>query len=187
MFNGFYSEPINYIPDNMHEKPVPPKQVSLVSDNLDVIFDKYGNKKGYSWNYGETVKIHISLKVPVRVEIDSYKSRVHNEEPTIHTLGHIGQKFYNLVDVRSWILASYVPDNRSYIWIEEPRFTFWENGPELVYVDPDMTDKYILIEFLNFRGEQIFEDLYKESSEYDWEIGVERSLTIQRGIYEMNI
>ena len=33
MFNGFYTEPPTYIPDNMHKKPLPPKTVSLVRDN----------------------------------------------------------------------------------------------------------------------------------------------------------
>ena len=44
MFRGFYSESPNYIPDNMHKKPIPPETVSLVKDNLDIILDKNGKK-----------------------------------------------------------------------------------------------------------------------------------------------
>ena len=97
MFNGFYSEPPCYIPDNMHKMPDPPKLISLENNNLDAILDKNGNKKGYSWNYGETVSIPLSVEQPVRVESDAYYSYELGEEPSIKTPGKIGQKFYNYI------------------------------------------------------------------------------------------
>lgn len=187
MFRGFYAEPPGYIPDNMHKKPIPPKSVSLVSDNLDIILDKNGNKKGYSWNYGETVSIPISVDIPVRIEFNAYYTYEVGEEPTLNTVGVPGQKFYNLTDVRSWVLTSYVPDTRSYIWTEEPRFTFPENGPKKVYVHPDMTGKYILTEFINFRGEQIAERVFDEVNEIQWTVDQPQSLAIPRGIYDLYI
>ena len=187
MFNGFYSEPPNYIPDNMHKFGPPPKQVSLVGDNLDLILDKDGRMKGYSWNYGETVSIPISVDVPVRIEIDAYHTSVQGEEPTLSTVGYIGQKFYNLVDVRSWRLNSYVPDTKSYIWLEDRRFTFPENGGELVYVRPDMKDKYILVELISFRGEQVFERVYCDLNKVDWTLDRQESLDLPRGIYDLYI
>lgn len=187
MFRGFYAEPPTYIPDNMHKKPLPAKSASLVKDNLDVILDKHGKKKGYSWNYGETVSIPISVTQPVRIELDAYCINSHGKEPGITTPGRLGQKYYNLKDVRSWVLTSYVPDTGSYIWTEEPRFTFPENGPKLVYVEPDMRGKYILVEFVNFRGEQMFEDVFFNSDEMHWTLGTEESLKLHRGIYDMYI
>lgn len=187
MFRGFYAEPPTYIPDNMHKKPLPPRSSSLVKDNLDIILDKEGKKKGYSWNYGETVSIPISVRLPVRIEWDAYYTDSHGKEPGITTAGNIGQKFYNLKDVRSWILTSYVPDNNSYIWTEEPRFTFPENGAQFVEICPDMRDKYILVEFINFRGEQMFERVYYGSDEIHWTLNIEQSLEIPRGIYDMYI
>lgn len=187
MFRGFYTEPPTYIPDNMHKKPIPPRTVSLVHDNLDIILDKKGKKKGYSWNYGETVSIPISVRQPVRLEADAYYTDYHGKEPGVKTRGRIGQKFYNLKDVRSWILTSYVPDNDSYIWTEEPRFTFPEDGAQFVEVCPDMRGKYILVEFVNFRGEQMFEDVYCNSDTMHWTLSTEESLKLQRGIYDMYI
>lgn len=187
MFNGFYLEPINYIPDNMHRKPIPPKSISLVKDNLDRILDKYGKLRGYSWNYGETVKLPISVKAPVRIEGNAYRTAELGVTPLLTTPGFIGQKFYNLRDVKSWVLTSYVPSAKSYIWTEEPRFTFPENGQELVYIEPDMKDKYILVEFINFRGEQMFERVYDEVLETTWDLSQPESLAIPRGIYEMDI
>ena len=187
MFRGFYAEPPGYIPDNMHHRPLPPKTVSLVKDNLDIILDKNGNKKGYSWNYGETVSIPISVDIPVRIESNAYYTYEVGEEPQLSTVGIPGQKFYNLADVRSWVLTSYVPDARSYIWTEEPRFTFPENGLKKVYVHPDMTGKYILTEFINFRGEQIAERVFDEVNEINWTVNQQQSLAIPRGIYDLYI
>ena len=187
MFRGFYQEPPGYIPDNMHKKPLPPKSASLVSDNLDVILDKKGKMKGYSWNYGETVSIPISVDAPVRIENDAYCSMVKGEAPTTSTYGRIGQKFYNLVDVKSWVLNSYVPSNKSFIWLEEPRFTFPENGERKVMIHPDMEDKYILVEFLDFRGEQMFERLYIGENKINWTLDIDQSLLLPRGIFTMMI
>lgn len=187
MFKGFYLEPPTYIPDNMHKKPLPPRYVSLVKDNLDCILDKNGKLKGYSWNYGETIKLPISVKAPVRIEGNAYRTSKPGEVPRLDTQGFIGQKFYNLRDVKSWVLTSYVPSTQSYIWTEEPRFTFPENGQELVYIEPDMKDKYILVEFINFRGEQMFERVYDEVLETIWELDQTESLAIPRGIYDMYI
>ena len=187
MFRGFYLEHPGYIPDNMHKRPLPPKNVSLNNDNLDIILDKHGHKKGYSWNYGETVSIPISVKVPVRIELDAYCTEEPGEKPTVKTVGRPGQKFYNLKDVKSWVMTSYVPDDKSFIWSEEPKFTFPENGAKLVYVCPDMTGKYILAEFINFRGEQIFERIYNEVEETTWDLNQLQSLAIQRGIYDLYI
>lgn len=187
MFRGFYAEPPGYIPDNMHHKPLPPKSVSLVRDNLDIILDKNGNKKGYSWNYGETISIPISVDLPVRIEQNAYYTYELGEKPEVNTPGFPGQKFYNLADVRSWVLTSYVPDAGSYIWTEEPRFTFPENGIKKVYIHPDMTNKYLLAEFINFRGEQMFERVYREVNEADWTLSQEESLNIPRGIYDLYI
>lgn len=187
MFRGFYAQPPGYIPDNMHRKPLPPKTISLVSDNLDIILDKNGNKKGYSWNYGETVSIPISVDIPVRVEANAYYTYEIGEEPKFDTVGFPGQKFYNLADVRSWVFTSYVPDTKSFIWTEEPRFTFPENGIKKVYIHPNMANKYILAELINFRGEQIFERLYEEKNEAQWTLSQEESLALPRGIYDLYI
>ncbi len=187
MFRGFYTEPPTYIPDNMHERRKLPKTVSLIGDSLDVILDKHGHKKGYSWNYGETVSIPISIRQQVRVEMDAYCFSLHGKEPDINTVGRIGQKFYNLKDVRSWIMTSYVPDTRSYIWTEEPKFTFPENGEKLVEVCPDMRGKYILVELIDFRGEQIFERVFFDADTIHWTLNIEESLALQRGIYDMYI
>lgn len=187
MFKGFYAEPLDYIPDNMHKKPPLPKTAQIVSDSLDVIYDKYGRMKGYSWNYGETVTIPISVDLPIRIEADAYFSTIPHEEPKLTTAGHLGQKFYNLIDAVSWKLTSYVPDNKSFIWTKEPRLTFPENGARLVYLTPDMTDRYILVEFINFRGEQMFERIEEGKNHYDWSLNIDESLALLRGIYEMNI
>ena len=187
MFRGFYSESPNYIPDNMHKKPIPPKTVSLVKDNLDIILDKNGKKKGYSWNYGETVSIPISVDIPVKLEADAYYTFNLGEEPSKNLQGRIGQKFYNLTDIKSWVLTSYVPNDNSYAWVEEPRFTFPENGARALIATPNMEDKYILAEFINFRGEQMFERVYENVNKADFEIDVEKSLEIPRGIYNLYI
>ena len=187
MFRGFYSEPLDYVPDNMHKPPIPPKQISLVADNLDIILDKNGKKKGYSWNYGETVSIPITVDVPIRVEADAYCSDVEGEEPTIDTAGRIGQKFYNTRDMRSWVLISYAPNNMSFIWKEDPRFTFPEDGERMMVDSPNMNGKYILAEFINFRGEQMFERLYEDVNSAEFVIDITDSLNIHRGIYDLYI
>lgn len=187
MFKGFYMEPPWYIPDNMHKKPIPAKTISLVDNNLDVILDKNGNKKGYSWNYGETVSIPISVDIPIRIELNAYYTYEVGEQPTFSTVGVLGQKFYNLSDVKSWVLTSYVPDNKSFIWTEEPRLTFPENGAKKVYVRPNMTNKYILVELIDFRGEQIFERLFEEKNQVEWTLSQDESLNLHRGIYDLYI
>jgi len=187
MFKGFYAEPVSYVPDNMHKKPEPPKTISLVKDNLDIILGKDKKKKGYSWNYGETVSIPISVDVPIKIEPNAICSVEVGEEPGFNTPGIIGQRYYNLVDVRSWTLTSFVPFSKSFIWTEDKRFTFPENGSRGVMVRPNMKDKYILVEFLNFRGEEMFERVYEEVNSVDFVIDIEKSLEIQRGIYELTI
>lgn len=187
MFESFNHIPFGYIPDNMHKPPKMPGHKELVLDNLDAILDKEGKKKGYSWNYGETVSIPITVNIPVRVETDAYLTDEIGVKPDITTQGYVGQKFYNLRDVKSYVMRSYVPANQSYMWMEEPRFTFPEAGPKLVMITPDMTDKYILCEFMNFRGEQMFEQSYQEVNECNFVIDHDLSLALLRGIYELNI
>ena len=185
MFDSFHNIPYCYIPDNMHLPPRPPEVKKLTDTNLDIILDKRGRKKGYSWNYGETVAIPLTVNIPIVIEHDAYYTIEAGKAPETTTVGHIGQKFYNLKDVKSYFMVSYVPAENSYIWVQDKQFSYPENGTVLVTVEPDMQGKYILAEFLNFRGEQMFEQVYEEVNNAEFVIDIDQSLELQRGIYEL--
>lgn len=187
MFNSFYNIPCCYIPDNMHPKCKPAGVRKLTNTNLDVILDKKGKFKGYSWNYGETVSIPLTVNFPIRIETDAQYTYDPDFIPGHDTQGKIGQKFYNLASVKSYFLKSYLPTEKWFMWEEESLFTYPEDGHMLVDVKPDMKGRYILAEFLNFRGEQIFEEVYYGVNSAELEINIPGSLQIPRGIYSLAI
>lgn len=187
MFNSFYNIPRCYIPDNMHPRCRPSGLKRLTGKNLDAILDSKGKFKGYSWNYGETVEIPLTVNFPITIENDAIYTYDPSEVPGHLTPGKIGQKFYNLASVESYFLKSYVPSEKWFIWEKEPVFTYPENGHMIIDVKPDMKGKYILAEFLNFRGEQMFECVFDEVNSASIDIDIPKSLAIPRGIYSLTV
>lgn len=188
MFDSFYNIPYCYIPDNMHPRIcIPPKNLSMINTNLDAILDSKGRFKGYSWNYGETVSIPLTVNFPITIETDAIYTYEKDKAPDHFTSGKVGQKFYNLSSVESYVLKSYIASEKWFMWEKEPAFTYPEDGKMIIEVKPDMAGKYILAEFLNFRGEQVFEQVFSEVNSAKLDIDIESSLGIPRGIYSLAI
>ena len=189
MFKSFEHQPVWYIPDNMHELPKNPVSLSLNNNNLDFILDNNDPTKirGYSWNFGETCEIPISVNKQIFVNSDSYITDIINDHPTEHTEGHYLQKFYNTVDVRSWTMVDFEPTCDKYTWQEDEMLTFMNDGDMLINITPKMFGRKIVAKFLNFRKELLLKFVYEDVNDTEVIIDKETSSKLLRGVYTLEI
>lgn len=139
---------------------------------------------GFQWKAGNSVSIKIDYRYPIGVPEQSIISYTKGEHPTLDTHGDfIGQRFYNLVDVKSWELVSYLPNDDDYLWNEDKNLVYQVNSDCKFDVEPDMEGKQVRVTLCNFRREVIKEDVFEGQNQFYWTLSPEQSKDIKQGIY----
>lgn len=190
MFNGFYFQPENYIPNNMHKKPpILPNSFQLDNSGLHKLYSKNKLFKGYWWNYGDTVSIPLTVNTDISVESTALIYDQPGAEPLLNQAGYQGQRLYNIVDLTSWTMIQAVPidGGTNYLWKKDATFTYPTYGELSLKLIPDMRDKTIVAQILNFRREEEFKFEFYAVNDCTIEITPDISKKLLQGIYYLRV
>lgn len=182
MFDNYNNLPQNYVPSNTACTP----SVEITKKPFE-LFDSGNNCIGYWWRYGDSVQLQIILSGEVTVNGDSIVYKVSGEAPTIHTVGEISQKAYNVIDLRSWTCT--IIENNEYTWVEDAEFTYVTGGNKSVYLDISqyLLGKTVRATIYNFRYEQMFNQIYTGNPIINIPIFGELAQSLVKGLYYLEV
>ena len=195
LFDNFEHMPPWYVPNNMFP-PVPQILKELCDKTVHPVF-KDGRHIGYWWNWGDIVQIPINNSITISLPAGAIV--VYDiDTPDENTVGDfIGQKYYNLTQMRSWTLDNILNNEEldidgdsscSYVWVEDEKFTYPEPGVDTITVSSDLCCcNQIVAQLFNFRKEMIKSWVFNEGNHFDITLTPEESLQIPPGIYYLNV
>ena len=155
MFENYDNLNEDYIPDNTPYKSSNSFQ-TLDNTYPKPLYDKNDKFIGYTWNYGEYFTLNLSVNDRLTVSKDSIIFNNHNEKPETYTEAKsVGQKAYNVVDAKSWTFVGHASD--VYVWIEDDCLIYPTDGNKVIYINRDMTNKYVQLNIFNFKWEPLLE------------------------------
>lgn len=188
MFLNYHNIADNYQPNNLINA-FPHGCTNSKLNPLDASkpyeeYDAKGDLIGYFWHYGETLNLEFNIDGELTLESDAIIFKSVGQEPDNTTLANVGQRAYNVIDMRSWTCA-YVTRKGDCVWEEDEEFTYPEDGNNLVYVSAAdyLRDKHATITLYNFRHEQIHKSTVSASPTIIFTIDTELSKKLTKGIY----
>lgn len=188
MFLNYDSIEDNYVPNNL-KRAFPTERIvdnKLLVKEASIPYEltnKLGETEGYFWNYGETVNLEFTLDGEITVEDDALISSSVGVSPDTDTRGTIGQRFYNVVDLKSYTLVSIVGED--YLWEIDEEFTYPTNAGKKIYMDASdyLSTKKVSLTIYNFRYEELYTKTFNAESRIIFEIDKKMSEEMVRGVY----
>lgn len=180
--------------DNLRENYIPNNRIVKIPRRRIVISDEFPHKEynlcgefiGFSWNYGDTPTLTLSVNPQVFVESDAIIYTAEGEAPTSSTEGTLGQKAYNTYDFKVWVCTTL--DKDVYTWELQDIFTVpkqvFEEGKKItlqVFHNLEMAN--ISVTIYNFRWESILSYTLNGSDIVDIHIDADTSSKLLKGIY----
>ncbi len=166
MFDNYINQDTNYIPDNMHDR-LADSEIVMKYSSLAEEHDETGKLIDYKWDYGNSNNFYFTVNRVIHVPEDALLYDEVGREPRATTVGKIGQKCYNVTDIRSWTCTEIRTGRTqngvetSYIWVVDDGLVYDENDPKEVTLTPNMTDKMLVITFTDWRRETVFTRIFE--------------------------
>ena len=189
MFTNYQNIANNYVPNNLVcSFPGGKSYTKLDPVKASKPYEEYNTKGeliGYSWYQGETLNLEFNIDGEIVVESNAIIYAAIGEAPTVTTEGVVGQRAYNVVDLKSWTCEAVVPE-QGYVWVEDDVFDHDRpDATKSVYVSASdyLADKNIELQLLNFRFEPIHTEQFKGTSRIIFTIDKELSAKIVKGVY----
>lgn len=187
MFLNYQSIANNYQPNNLIKAfPTKFKDSKLDPVNESRPFELYnakGELEGYYWRYGETLNLEFNIDGEITIEGNAIIMSGKGQSPTTETVGKVGQRLYNISDIRSYTCVAVTYGK--YIWREDEEFTYPTSATRSVYIQADdyLKDKTVEVTIYNFRMEPICTKTFVGASTVRFVIDKELSEKLVRGIY----
>ena len=207
LFTNYDNINDNYIPNNLNIAAPSPRKVF----DYDPPYNEYnikGDFVGFSWHYGESFDLTLSISKTIYVEESAIIYRETGEHPDDSRAGFIGQRAYNIVDNKTWVCVAirmnedgsnykkedneygttfiiYEDSFIQYVWQEQEEFTYPANGTKPVIIDSQkgIEDKRVEMKISNFRFEPIYIDELPGMPTVTFHISPDDSKKIRKGIY----
>lgn len=111
------------------------------------IYNIKNNFVGYAWNLADVFDWEISINTKILVPKDAIIYKEIDEMPTTCTVGNVGQKAYNTIDIKSWTCVGLI--DGLYTWVEDKQLIYSINPQhsKTIELTPDMTGKSMSITF----------------------------------------
>lgn len=191
MFSKYFDIDPDYVPNNMDCKK-PQKERSYNEDSLIAIIDRFNHIWGFTWSWKDTVSIPITVNKNLNVPDDSIIVNTPYEVPTYQTEGKVGQKYYNVPDIRSWTCKSveveYPTQLKAYTWIEDDYLKYIDHSNTEITIEPNIAGKHLEAEILNFRKEIIYSQVFDDGDNFSYmDIGLDLSNKLVPGIYFIRV
>lgn len=191
MFLNYHNIADNYMPNNLiHAFSVRMNESKLDPVDASKPFEEYNSKgelTGYFWRYGETLNLEFNIDGEITIESSALIFKTRGQSPSSVTAGSIGQRAYNVLDLKSWTCVGVT--RREYIWEQDEEFTYPLNSNRSVYVSAEdyLADKSVEVTLYNFRMEPICKKVYAASPTIVFSIDRELSLNLPKGIYYCSV
>lgn len=185
MFLNYQDIANNYVPNNIiNEFDTPRSYTKLNPMEKSKPYELYNAKnelEGYFWNQGDSLNLEFNIDGEITVESDAIILYAFGQTP-FSTKGKIGQRAYNIADLRSWTCVGV---STSCVWVQDSEFTYPENGLKSIYLSAEdyLKNKNIVVRLYNFRFEQIHEKTFSGEPKIIFTITKELSETLKKGIY----
>lgn len=189
MFDSYEHLQDNYIPNNLDRcRPKPCKDSVLEPLTLKKPYEEYnaeGDLSGYWWYYGDVLNLEFNITGDIVVEDNAIIYTAIGEAPTDKTKGDVGQKAYNVKDLKSWTCTAYDSLTDLYSWIQDDEFENPEVGNRNIYVDASdfMSGKEVNITLYNFRHEPLVTKTFEGSTSIIFTIDKGLSTQMVKGVY----
>ena len=180
MFDNYDNLHEDYVPDNRHSNSDRTME-KIDTSKVHKVYNAKGNFVGVSWHRGETVDLEFPLCDRVFVDSDAIIYEGADECPTPLTIGHSGQKAYNVVDKKSWTCVGI--SNQHYIWTLDAELLVPADGTKEIIFPRDWTDKSVIFNIYNFRWEEVFAQTVEAADNVVLPIGAELSESLYEGSY----
>ena len=170
---------INAFPLRIKDSKLNPIDASKPYEEYNV----KGELEGYFWRYGDTLNLEFNLDGEITLEGDAIIVSGVGQAPTVHTVGKVGQRLYNITDFKSYTCVAVT--SGKYVWQEDEVFTYPSSAERSVYVSASdyLKDKNVEVTIYNFRMEPICKKVYTGSTIIIFPIDKELSDTLVKGIY----
>jgi hypothetical protein len=181
MFDSYSNLSDIYVPDNTTNRPN--SFVYFEDSKVKKEYNIKGEFIGYSWAYGETVSLGLSMSKVVYVEPDAIIFTEENESPTESTVGVKGQRAYNTNSIKSWTCETL--DQTIYNWVEDKVFKYPEDGTKEITLNtfPNISSNEVLFTIKNFRKEVVYSTKLSGGNIITINIDREISDKLLQGIY----
>ena len=153
MFSSYDKLDPDHIPQNTSPEINNEYEILDTSPPRDE-FNVKGEKVGISWTHGEIFDINLSASTKIYVAENALVFHEPEEIPDNYTEGVKGQQAYNTFLNLSWTCVGKRSD--AYIWVQDDNIIYPTNGTKEIYMCPNMSDKSLLLQIYNFRGEEIY-------------------------------
>lgn len=156
MFEKYDYLSSDYIPNNSTSVEATRQEIENVETKS--IYNIKDEFIGYQISEGETPVIETGLVCKILVEHDAIIYSDFNEMPTMDTYGYVGRKAYNVVNGKVFTCVERyqeTPEFTSYIWQEEPTFTYPTNGTKEIEYKPYASFDYAEVVISDFRYDKI--------------------------------
>lgn len=191
MFLNYQNLADNYIPNNLINA-FPRRMSDSKLDPLDASkpFEEYNTKGeliGYFWRYGETLNLEFNIDGEITLENDALIFKTRGQTPNEKTMGKVGQRLYNIIDLRSWTCVA--KTNGRYLWNEDEQFTYPLRSNRSVYLSAEdyLKDKEVEVTLYNFRMEPICKKVFPGRPTVIFGIDKELSQHLVKGIYYCSV
>lgn len=191
MFLNYQNLADNYMPNNlMRAFPKQHIDSKLCPVEASKPFEEYNTKgelTGYFWRYGETLNLEFNIDGEITVESDAIVIDTKGYGPSAETVGNIGRRCYNVIDLVSWTCTAVM--DGEYVWTKDEEFTYPDSSTRSVYISAEDYLKYKKVEvtIYNFRMEPICTKVYDASPKIIFHIDKELSKSLFRGIYYCSV
>lgn len=176
MFDNYDNLSRFYVPNNISVNPA--KEYDSIDQSIPKkLYDIKNRFIGYSWDYGDTFDLTLSVNNRIPVNRDSIIFSEQNITPTTNTAGYKGLQAYNTIDNKSWTCVGTI--NGLYVWVEDDEVTYAVDGTTYIEMTRDVTDKIIRVDIYDFRWEHVksFEEVESNT------IACRIDDTLQSGLY----
>lgn len=189
MFSNYDDLQDNYTPNNIQPVPQPPCLSNLDPFSINKPFEERNEKGeliGYWWNYGDTVNLEFHVEGNVIIEDDAILYTAYNDGPSISTVGKIGQKAYNVVELKSWTCTLIRNTSiKEYVWTLDTQFENPAVGDRNIYIGVGdyIKDKQVTVKLYNFRMEEVAMQTFAGNPDITFSIDKELSSKLVKGNY----
>lgn len=163
------------------------------ADLPNEIRNAQGELIGYKWHENESIALNVNIVGNIDVEDDAIIYSVAGNKPENTTAGAIGQKAYNIIDLKSWTCTAAIKKPNTlldyeYVWTEDKSFTYPDAGRS-VYMDASdyISGKKLIIKIYNFRYEEIYNSTQEATSQFTLTTEGEINKLLTKGLYYITI
>lgn len=191
MFLNYHNIADNYVPNNLiNAFPYKIKDSKLVPLECSKPYEEYNTKgelSGFFWRYGETLNLEFNIDGEITIESNALVFKAAGQIPTFMTQGEVGQRAYNIIDLKSWTCTSITAGQ--YYWTQDDEFTYPLESDRSVYLSASdyLKDKTVEVALYNFRMEPLCKKVYAATPTIIFTIDKDLSSQLVKGIYYCSV